>query len=669
VFKRDYLDETKDNQKQKTKKSGTKSIIELGAEISKFEHYREFNLEDYKARRIKRFPIFKLSNYKSDIYMFWKFVTLKTFKQYTGLNDQNKIVGFTPQYIGFRPSQPIPKNTFIVKSILDHRELILNSSPLISDSFSKSSQEFRTVYTGGFDSNLGHLKNFFKKIPDSYTVEQLLKICSKSPWFSVPHLSTKNPTEMISCTNYNPKSGPGIFTSKIYKAINKGQTIEPSVALALDVFDLVTKVPMRNYCLWEMLAREKDNKVDDNKEEYSTRVVQNPEHYFTIISSWIMSQVQKGMEYGNPNTNLLLDKEYDGNKGGKVLDRVIEGYDYVMDIDWSSFDSTQTRSYLLAASSIIFSHYKDDHDKHLFYYLTSSLITKYISIPPGIVIELNKGLPSGHPGITIVNCVVNLIRLSVLGFEIYGDNYPNMMFPIVYGDDALIGFKYHPKLMNIEHYKNRNYFEGDDLTNKLYPTYLFKNVLEDKPDYLKRICEYTGIRWNYKKVFDKLIYQNKKRSIEDQVDLIINYVLTAPSDYEFNEILITIAKSLGDYSGIDLVSKYQLDLSKRIDKYTPNFFNSYLDHYLANMNREVGSTEVYIPTISSNILYATSKQDNNKLIFYLSNNRLFLNDLRRERNYIFASTDNKYYTIKNNRFIFKVEPTNYFVDNLRRLLI
>lgn len=228
---------------------------------------------------------------------------------------------------------------------------------------------YREVYSGGYDTNINHLKNFFRKNEPlkDLTVDEILHICKDNPWFDVPKVDFNDISEIENVVNYNPKSHPGHYTSKICRSVHKGNTIGFATRQARETYRMVRKYPMKNYCLWNIFAREKEIKT--GKREPSTRVIWNPEHYFTILNSWVFQKFMKGCEYGKGSDGLrfMIDKEYNGVKAYKLLDRIMNR-DYIIDPDWSLFDSTQTNNYLCSAWLMLCSRScKNKEDARFFY--------------------------------------------------------------------------------------------------------------------------------------------------------------------------------------------------------------------------------------------------------------------------------------------------------------
>jgi hypothetical protein len=99
----------------------------------------------------------------------------------------------------------------------------------------------------------------------------------------------------------------------------------------------------------------------------------------------------------------------------------------------------------------------------------------------------------------------------------------------LYGDDAYVFLKNHPNVAKIDEIIKDLGIKGDPILPSLHSTsFIVDNDL--MPDFLKRRITETGMVWNHKKMFDKFLYQSKKRGLDKQVELVISYHHTVPTD-------------------------------------------------------------------------------------------------------------------------------------------
>lgn len=520
--------------------------------LKNFEYFmNRSNFDELKIqiqRKIKKIRIFRLIKKGGRLMKQICVTNIKGFKDFYGINKTNRVVGFTPSYVGFRPARPVNFNNIIVKVINNNFDVIKNKFPGVFNSLIESLINFREVFSGSYDSNSGHLRDFFKDDETRFSAEEIIKEVKGSSWLLSPQLDVLDVKDLAYYINYNPKSNPGYFSSKIFRTKEKGYTVEPSILLAMKKFELIRTFAVKNFTLWDLFAREKDIKVDNVKEgDYSdsltTRVVMSTEHYQTILLSYYFQQLMVSTE-SSGLAKYSIKKEYDGTKAYKLYEKLKE-YDYVVDADWPKFDSSIDSSFLIAAGSIMFSNcILNKETRRVIFHIISSFVTKYVAVPPGIVVELNRGNPSGHPGVTAINCYVNIIRWIMIGKATYGQNFEEYMDIEVYGDDAYVFFKNKRDLIMIDQRIKELGFSEINIYERLYPTNFILSEPGCAPDFLKRKLTCDGLAWNSVKLFDKLIYQSKRRNVVEQVELIKNFILTAPGDDEMNRLLKYILENI-----------------------------------------------------------------------------------------------------------------------------
>lgn len=496
--------------------------------------YEKKKIDPPRTRRVKSYPIYKFIQHQGKLVKLFKRATLKEFKAHFNINKTNRIVGWTPDYLGSIKSKHVKSFNYF-SSIL--KEVFNDVKPKLSETFIKdlynSSVTHRAVYSAGYDTVHDHLKEYFKDntTDGEWSCENIIKILAYNnfSWFKVPKVSFGRVDELFALVRINKNAFSGHYTSK-FKGQKKGQSEIASRSAAARLFTIIKQKPVKNLYLWSILGREKDIKVDyeaDNK-EIGTRAVLCCENVPMILLMWFAQKFsfilnkEKDMPF-----NIL--GEYNGEKARGIVNQE-DGFDWKLEADWSYYDSNIDTNFLKVAGAIMISGFpKDKSHKNIGFYIIKSFITKYVIMPPGVVVELNRAQPSGHPFGTLVNCYVNIIYWSIIGFKIYGKDYGNNMKINVYGDDTYAYFKDHPNLIKIDRYVEECKLKSEPLVNN------FRRVgalcdNDERIDFLKRRIGYDGITWNYKKMFDKLLYQSKNRGLDDQILLMFSYVETCPND-------------------------------------------------------------------------------------------------------------------------------------------
>lgn len=623
-------------QKTRVKKLDQSVLDQLFDSVYQYRH-KLVPFKKVAIKKIKSFSIYRLISERGSVFKQFKKVRWPEFMSYFNLGtrtNNNRIVGVTPTYIGFRPSKPINQNTIINSAISD---LITegNIPKEIYTELSKAVLKDRIVYTGSPDSNVLHLKEFLKPNKTDndkgfLSTKQILEISLKArDWFLHGNYKFSDPMEMYHCTNFNPNSYPGYMTETLLGTDKKGLSNQISVKLALKHFNTIRKIPMMNLSLWSLFSREKEIKTTKELSEVTTRVVMCTEEFLSHLYGWVFQKVVKN----TPNTKINIDGEFNGKKGLNLYKKS-EGFDYMLEADWSFFDSTIDTNYLVAACILMFSeNITTKEDMRFIFHIICSVCFKNLIVPPGVIIELTRGNASGHPGVTAVNCYVNLIRWSIIGYSIYGDSFRDYMDIEVYGDDAIVYFKSHPNIKNLDDICKLYGFKSDPLLPNLIPTAILDLSDAKKPDFLKRYFSLKGIEWNLEKVFTKMVYQSRNRTNLEQIELLSNYVFTGPMNPKFNELIkkIIIKCSILD-PDIKNRANELISLIDNLDysRFYPGVVNDTIDGF--NFNKKVDSFSIglYIPRLSSK--YWTQQSVNRVAQLYFAvNSSGFLNKVLNTR--------------------------------------
>lgn len=446
-----------------------------------------------------------------------------------------------PNYVGVQPSKFDQKYSYFdeyVKNNYKSFKLIIGKN--INDYY-KTINNYRVIVSGSYDSSNLHLKEYLKNDSTKTTCEDILEFIKNTDinnWFNSPVVSLPTDEDIIHQTKVNIKSNSGLYTSKLI-GNTKGETLPFSIPSSLQLYNIIKKKFTKNTYLWTIGGREKDTKniFTKDEKELSSRMVLYTEAPASILLCNIAQRIQHAINRDDTNKyKFHLDKKFTGNKS-RYLEDKREKFDFELEADWTFFDSNVDSEYIKAASLILLCGLNDGSKESikLIYYIFKSIKTKNVVIPPNVVIEVNRAVPSGHPFTSLINNFINLIYWCQIGYKIYGKNYQNYMHLETYGDDANVFFKSHVNLYRIDEYTSELGLKSDKLVNKLKP---IKPGIHNQIDFLKRYYNNYMISWNYNKMFDRLIYQTKHRSIQDQVEQLFSYLITTPEDETLQKIFI-----------------------------------------------------------------------------------------------------------------------------------
>lgn len=458
------------------------------------------------------------------------------------------MVGWTPDYVGSIKSKVVSAPNYISHLIKKNHSEITNS---LDESFilqlNKSLIENRVVYSAGFDTVHDHLKEYFKDntTETEWTIENILEVLSYSDfkWFKTVEQKFNDPRELFTHVRINKKAFPGHY-SNLIAGKTKGSSEYMSRNVAYRIYNLLKTRPIKNMYLWNVLGREKDIKINGSNvnKEVGTRAVLCCENPATILLMWFAQKISFILSLDKDKT-FNVSHEFDGEKMRNLINKG-DGYDWRLEADWSYYDSNIDTNFLKVAGFIMLAGLPEDRlHKNIIYYIIKSFVTKYVVLPPGVVVELNRAQPSGQPFGTLVNCYVNTIYWSLIGYKIYGKDYANYMSIEVYGDDTYAYFKDTDNLKNIDKYVAELGLKSEPLIDN------FRLVNErcddhDEIDFLKRRIKLDGLTWNHKKMFDKLLYQSKNRSLDEQIELLFSYADTCPYDESYKKFLKILLKDI-----------------------------------------------------------------------------------------------------------------------------
>lgn len=569
-----------------------------------------------KNRSIRTFVIHKLIQSFGTFIPVSKRVQYTEFKKHYGINKTNKCIGYTPDYIGPSPSKIVDKKNYVIdflkNKFTDLKELL--SSSCYNDLI-RSINEERVVYSAGFTTCGKHLKEYFKDntTEDLWSVHKIIDILDKSKfkWFRSSVCSFRDGSEIYTNVKMNPESFSGHYTSMLFGRKKSASDIA-SRNIAHNFWDLMHTTVVKNFYLWTILGREKDIKINKKvEEEVGTRVVMTTEHPMTLLLCWFAQKIS----YIVTNTfhwdcKFNIDGEFTNEKYSRLIEKE-SNYDFILEADWTFYDSNIDTNFLVVATLLICAGMPNDQlHRNIRYLIVSSVVTKFVIVPPGVVVRLQRAQPSGHPFGTLVNCYVNLIYWSLIGYQIYGDAYASMMDVEVYGDDTRAYFKYHKNLSKIDEYVEKCGLKSDPLINNIRS--VGEQCDDDKNiDYLKRRFDTKGIRWNHKKMFDKMLYPSKNRDINDQLLMVSSWYETVPTDNDARIFMTEFARHINNKYNNEISYDTRRQIKLILDHDGHISKNNYKFHYYNrnyNINKDYNDE---IKRLSGSIVFRSDEYYHN----------------------------------------------------------
>lgn len=578
---------------------------EFYTSLNSFIHYNG-QIRKPKNKKIGRFPIYKLIQNNSKVNIYRKSANLSEFCDHYNIRKggSTRIVGYMPDHVGFERTKLVINDNIFLNYFIDNSSIIKKScSDNFYSEFIKSAGQPRVVYDKGFEPTSLHISSFCDEsgLNAKYDFETIVNILSKSEfkWFNSPHVKFFGIEELWGTTRVKDSAFSGHYTSKIAGRTKEAANLVCRKA-ASHIFEQLKTEPVKNCYLWSLLSREKDNKLVNNAGEASqigTRTVMCTEHPMSLLLTMFAQRIQCALNTVEPDKiNYHVTGKFDGDKYVR-LKELERNFDFKVEADWRSYDSNIDSVFIKVACMILLQNLPDDRlHRNIRYLITSSHVTKYIALPPGVVVEVNKGVPSGTPFTTLINCTINLIYWCLIGERIYGDDYINNMYVEVYGDDAIVYFKYSDKLSEIDNIIADLGLKSEPIYNNLkFCNYNYQQ--KEDVDFLKRRFTDSKLNWNHKKLFDKLFYQSHKRNFKEQLELLLSFYETSPDDedlkwllkdvlrwfrtkYPFHNIGERLSQLYNPYEferrHVDLVFEYSPGNNKTtVDSYVNTYLNLY----------------------------------------------------------------------------------------------
>jgi hypothetical protein len=113
--------------KKRSSESFNENASDLLLRLNQATFWKDKKLESPRQRMVKSYNIYKLFMTGDSILKLNRRVKLSEFKTHYGINETNKVVGWTPDYLGSSKSRIVKKTNFISKLTKDCLEKFLMS--------------------------------------------------------------------------------------------------------------------------------------------------------------------------------------------------------------------------------------------------------------------------------------------------------------------------------------------------------------------------------------------------------------------------------------------------------------------------------------------------------------------------------------------------------------
>lgn len=444
----------------------------------------------------------------------------------------SKVIGYTPNYVGYQPAKRIPVNT-------DFLSFLSKAKNLDPEIYGNILSDKREVWTGSYDSYSNVLKEFTNYAKPKHTSQDYLRILEEEgfPWLKLPVMPPLE-KELLRKISVNPNAHPGFYT-KLFFGDKRKDTLEYSLPIAEHIFDHLQTKRYKWQGLWTLGGRSKDIKLSKEETAVGTRAIWIPEEPLVLLSLIVVQPFTKLLQDIDQNC-IFVGKNFNFSEN-QWFRRLDKFYEWNLRSDWKLFDAHVDSEMMLAAMNLIRKCYPDDrfHTRY-FSFLTDTLVNKNLVIPPGFVYKISKGMPSGHPLVTLVNSLVNYICFIPILQKIVGKGRVKEYFYAVFsGDDSKIYFRWTPNMLYIDDIIRKNTtLVNDGVASSISPCYSLDNK-ENKVKFLKRYINDAGfISWHSPSMIRKLLYSDKNLTTAWHVNRwYCSLLCSAPGDAKLTQII------------------------------------------------------------------------------------------------------------------------------------
>lgn len=421
------------------KKCRTKNRNERKMDLPRNLYGKEYKIDDPNLSRL-------FATYKMTYQTIWKYEFGKpaqyyvcrpgiskhknTLKEQLGLppSDKVKVTGYTHVRYGNMPQEFSAGDPFA-------REYFMKNNPSEYASHSETLRDFLVIHPS-YSSNHPNIQAMCEDHPytgtytllqdtvDAYGAELLL------PQLTPPTIDDLNNV------SFNPEANPGLITGIRCKASKKIKCYEFALARARKLFRSLSKKFHPNVSPYILGGRSRRKRCIEGKVLKARHVYMEEFENFLFASLYIDPITErigihgKGpLSLGQSLTELGYERysDYFGPCGGNTAE-----------VDWSGFDEKIVEELIVTSFGLLRSCYPKSNkiDNH-FLYMLSGFLFKTVVLPNGYILQIRKGIPSGHGATTLIGSLVNFLMWRSSVYTLYGK--VDWFRSIHGGDDTLYG--------------------------------------------------------------------------------------------------------------------------------------------------------------------------------------------------------------------------------------
>lgn len=422
----------------------------------------------------------------------------------------------------------------------------------------------KVLLGGGMDAVIPNLRTMAEPSINKFTYDEMIEaIVKRQHKLDLPTMPCPQ-VKWIDSIKINVCAFPGFFSSLFYGK-TKYETNEVTTIVAKSLFKRVTEGRTHALELWKFGARPKLVDLNEDNKILRTRPIAMCDDVLNKVCSTVSQPITESL-IRSPISELFIGRSLGYDEVRWIENHIRKDDCLCASPDWSQFDNHVYEELIVMAFSIVRHMLPAGwHMNNLIYYICSSVVDKFVTIDPGLVFKLMKGLPSGHPFTSLIGTIINWILWSTI-FNNYckkqGIPLSDDFNIVCSGDDTLIRV---PSNLDVRLFQEC--IDASGMKSKPFVDTLgFFNTTDGRNGgcFLRRRFQTDGqISWDYLYLIEKLRFPD----IKDRKD--IYALIERTSDY--------IRMGPGFSPSTTLLNKYVLYLA---NKYFTGDTRSSLKHWL-----------------------------------------------------------------------------------------
>lgn len=388
----------------------------------------------------------------------------------------------------------------------------------------------KAMLSGGMGAILPNLQTMATPALCKFSYDEMLQaVQARRHLLNLPRIPAPQ-VSWFKSLKVNVFAFSGFFSSLFY-GDRRSDTFEMSTDVATRIYHRILKKRVHALELWVFGSRPKLADLSERK-LLRTRPIAMCDDILSRICS-IISQPLTEAIIRSPITELFIGRGLGHKEVQWLNNKFSVPGTLTISPDWSQYDNHLYEEVMVVALAIIRQCLpKGDAMNNLMYYITSSIIDKFVVLDPGLIFKLMKGLPSGHPFTSLVNTISNWVLWSTIIVNYCkdtGTKLDDQCFGIVCsGDDTIVklpdNFDLDVLLQNVA----RSGMKLDEISSSL-GFFNSTDAVNGAVFLRRKFGEGDTMFWDYDYLIEKIRFSEESDSQGKAFDRAVDYLRTGPS--------------------------------------------------------------------------------------------------------------------------------------------